>query len=57
MTTTETSTGTSTGEQVINAARVMATKWAITPKWRERLTPDAVALIEAVLEHDRKVQR
>jgi hypothetical protein len=49
MTTTETSTG----EQVITAARVMAMKWAITPKWRDRLTPDAVALVEAVLEHDR----
>lgn len=38
---------------VLDAARVLAGRYQITPRWRERLTPEAVALVNAVLEHDR----
>ena len=42
---------------VLAAARDLARRYQITPRWAERLTPEAVALIEAVLEHDRQAPR
>ena len=38
---------------VIAAARSLAARYQHTPDWQERLTREAVALVEAVLAHDR----
>jgi hypothetical protein len=42
-----------TAQAVIAAARDLARRYQLTPRWAERLTPQAVALVEAVHAHDR----
>lgn len=49
MTTTEPTTA----DQVITAARAHVARMTITPRWRDRLTREAVQLVDAVHEHDR----
>lgn len=38
---------------VLAAARDLAYRYRITPRWQERLTPEARRLVEAVLELER----
>lgn len=38
---------------VLAAARDLANRMQITPRWQERLTPEARRLVEAVLELER----
>ncbi len=38
---------------VVEAARDLAARYQITPRWQERLTPEARRLVEAVIEHER----
>lgn len=42
-----------TTQAVLDAARDLARRYQITPRWQERLTPQAVRLVEAVNAHDR----
>ena len=44
-------------DTVIDAARAHVRRMTHTPGWQERLTPEAVALVEAVHEHDRQARR
>ena len=40
-----------TEEAVVAAAEQLAARYTLTPRWQERLTPEARRLVEAVLEH------
>ena len=51
----DTITEPATAQSVIDAARALTDRWQVGD-WR-RLTPDARALIEAVLAHDRQEQQ
>jgi len=42
-----------TTSEVIAAARDLARRYTITPRWADRLIPEAVRLVEAVTAHDR----
>lgn len=42
-----------TAQAVIDAARAHVARMTITPRWRDRLTREAVQLVDAVHEHDR----
>ena len=42
-----------TTHAVIAAATALAARMAHTPDWRDRLTREAVALVDAVTEHNR----
>ena len=42
-------------QAALTAARVLAARLKITPRWQERLTPEARQLVEAVDALDRAV--
>jgi hypothetical protein len=48
---------TGTAEAVITAAADLAARYQITPRWQERLTPEARRLVEAVLAHKQATAR
>jgi hypothetical protein len=42
-----------TTSEVIAAARDLARRYTLTPRWSDRLIPEAVRLVAAVTAHDR----